>query len=86
MTLSLVYINQEEATVSFILVPEVRLKAVERLRWFPFLRSRGNAWNMNNNGNFNNNNNLNNTRRSLSAANLKNCKSSVFCLWLRWRI
>ena len=34
------------------------------------MRSRGNAWNMNNNGNFNNNNNLNNNNRVLSCANL----------------
>jgi hypothetical protein len=31
----------------------------------PFVRSRSNGWNLNNNGNFNGNNNLNNNNRAL---------------------
>ncbi len=43
----------------------------------PVLRSRGNAWNMNNNGNLNNNN-LNNTNRVLSCANLTDVYRCVY--------
>lgn len=47
------------------------------LRRFPFLRSRSNGWNLNNNGNFNGNNNLNNNNRALSVANLTYAGRSV---------
>ena len=43
----------------------------------PFVRSRSNGWNLNNNGNFNGNNNLNNNNRALSVANLTNAGRSV---------
>ena len=41
------------------------------------MRSRSQAWYLNNNGNFNGNNNMNNNYRSLSVANLENCSPFV---------